>query len=312
MKQTGVISEVSQNTIKLSFLEAAYNVLKKEGRPLSVSEITSIAISSGLILTKGKTPSATMGAQIYRDMKRRGEGSRFLKVGRGKFGLRVWKQPKASFKEGTFKSVAYNILKSTGKPMTVEEITRFALTQGLLKTVGKTPAATMGAQLYTDIKKKGFKSHFVQLGKNRFGLKEWNLGALEGDIKKAEKEKVVIDKKRSIVGDPINFKGLVYGPTNEDGVIFLFGKIHQELGINVEAIQSAFPDAKGRRKVRKGWEDVWIEFEYKSSDFKVHDHDPKGCDIIVCWEHDWKECPPSLEVIELKSVVQNLKNRWNP
>jgi hypothetical protein len=169
----------------------------------------------------------------------------------------------------------------------------------------------MGAQLYTDIKKLGNRSPFIQLGKNRFGLREWNLEALEGDIKKAEKEKALaaIDKKRSIVGDPINFRGLMHGPTNENGVIFLFSKIHHELDINVEAVQPTFPDAKGQRKARRGWEDVWIKFEYKSSTFKDHGHDPKECDILVCWEHDWKECPSSLEVIELKSIIQNLKKR---
>jgi hypothetical protein len=30
-------------------------------------------------------------------------------------------------------------------------------------------------------------------------------------------------------------------------------------------------------------------------------HDPNGCDIIVCWEHNWPECP--LEVIELKKEI---------
>jgi hypothetical protein len=31
-------------------------------------------------------------------------------------------------------------------------------------------------------------------------------------------------------------------------------------------------------------------------------HDLKGCDMIVCWEHNWPECP--LEVLELKSLVK--------
>jgi hypothetical protein len=31
----------------------------------------------------------------------------------------------------------------------------------------------------------------------------------------------------------------------------------------------------------------------------------KECDIIVCWENDWQECP--IEVIELKSVIEKLK-----
>ena len=34
-------------------------------------------------------------------------------------------------------------------------------------------------------------------------------------------------------------------------------------------------------------------------------NDPSECDLIVCWEHDWKECP--IDVIELKSVIQKLK-----
>jgi len=34
-------------------------------------------------------------------------------------------------------------------------------------------------------------------------------------------------------------------------------------------------------------------------------HDPAACDLIVCWEHNWPECP--LEVIELRSVVDRLK-----
>jgi hypothetical protein len=87
-------------------------------------------------------------------------------------------------------------------------------------------------------------------------------------------------------------------------VIFLFSKIHDKLGINIEAIQAGFPDAKGRRKTAKGWIDIWIEFEFKSSHFKIHKHDPAECDVIVCWEHDWKDCP--IEVIALKEVLAGL------
>jgi hypothetical protein len=34
-------------------------------------------------------------------------------------------------------------------------------------------------------------------------------------------------------------------------------------------------------------------------------HDPAKCDIIVCWEHNWPECP--LEVIELKKEIEKLR-----
>jgi hypothetical protein len=47
---------------------------------------------------------------------------------------------------------------------------------------------------------------------------------------------------------------------------------------------------------------VKIEFELESRNFLRHMHDPAKCDIIVCWEHNWPECP--LEVIELKKMVR--------
>jgi len=209
----------------------------------------------------------------------------------------------------SFAEVAYRILKKRKRPLSPGEITSMALSEGILVSTGKTPAATMRSRLYVDLKEKGNGSSFVQLGKNRFGLREWGLEVIEDEINKAEQEKTlpINERKRSIVGDPINFEGLIYGPLNENGVIFLFSKIHDKLGINIEAVQPGFPDAKGRRKSRKGWEDIWIEFEFKSSLFKAHGHDPRECDAIVCWEHDWKDCP--IEVIELKSEIEKVNRR---
>jgi len=111
---------------------------------------------------------------------------------------------------------------------------------------------------------------------------------------------------RSIVGDSINFRGLVYAPMNENGVIFLFGKIAADLNMRVEEIKPGFPDCIARRFVGKGWQRVSVEFEFKSSNFRDHRHDANQCDLIVCWEHDWRECP--IEVIELKSEIQSLPN----
>jgi DNA-directed RNA polymerase delta subunit len=293
---------------KITFIEAAYKVLKEKGTPLTADEITKIALGNGLIDTSGKTPGATMGARIYMDIKRKGNGSLFTKIEKGKFGLKEWQkteQGQIAYRKGSFKNAAYQVLKMENKPLSIQEITKIAKKKNLFASSGKTPEATMGAQLYTDIKKFGYNSPFVQLGKNKFGLREWDISALKNEIGTQDKETSVSERRRSIVGDPINFGGLIYGPLNENGVIFLFSKIHDRLGINIESIQATYPDAKGRRKNSKGWEDIWIEFEYKSSQFKIHKHDPKECDIIVCWEHDWKECP--IEVIELKSVIKKLK-----
>lgn len=290
----------------MSFIKAAYQILKEKRISLRADEITDMAIKNGLIKTDGKTPSATMSARIYMDIKK--GGSLFVKMGKAKFGLKEWgtdKHGDSIITPAGFKSAAQQILKVENKPLSAQEITYLAQKRGLFQSSGKTPAATMGAQLYTDIKKLGDKSLFVQLGKNRFGLRGWDINVIKEEIEKeSERINVMHGKKRSIVGDPINFGGLIYGPLNENGVIFLFSKIHDKIGINIESIQPAYPDAKGRRKTAKGWEDVWIEFEYKSSHFRNHKHDPKECDIIVCWEHDWANCP--IEVIELKSAIKKL------
>ena len=112
---------------------------------------------------------------------------------------------------------------------------------------------------------------------------------------------------KSIVGDLINFRGLVYAPLNENGVVFLFGKVVEDLNMYIEEIKPGFPDCIARRFNGKGWEQVRVEFEYKSRNFKSHKHNPKDCDIIICWEHDWSDCP--LEVIELKDRIKELDNR---
>ena len=113
-------------------------------------------------------------------------------------------------------------------------------------------------------------------------------------------------RKLRIVGPRSQIPDLVYEPVNEMGVIFLFAKYHKELGIEyIEGIQQGFPDAFGRRKIGKTeYEPVDIEFEFKSLDFKNHQHDPNQCDLIVCWEHNWKECP--IEVIELKTAISKM------
>ena len=64
----------------------------------------------------------------------------------------------------TFKAAAVEVLRGEKRPMKAEDITDLALRRKLLVTEGKTPSATMGAQLYTDVKNNGTKSEFVQLG----------------------------------------------------------------------------------------------------------------------------------------------------
>jgi len=101
------------------------------------------------------------------------------------------------------------------------------------------------------------------------------------------------------------FRGLQHAPIGEQGVVFLFGLVSRDLKFRVERIDRKYPDCIAKRQVSskpERWETVRIEFEYRSSSFKKHD--PGGSDFVVCWEHDWPDCP--LPVIELKSEIEKL------
>jgi restriction system protein len=51
----------------MQFKDAAYEILKKESKPLHYNEITNKAIAAGFLETTGQTPHATMGALLYTD-----------------------------------------------------------------------------------------------------------------------------------------------------------------------------------------------------------------------------------------------------
>jgi hypothetical protein len=106
-------------------------------------------------------------------------------------------------------------------------------------------------------------------------------------------------------GAPIQCGALVFAPTNEFGVLFLFGTIADRLGFLVLRVQAEFPDIEALRMVgRDKLQRVRIELEQESRNFMKHGHDPNGCDLIVCWEHNWEECP--LEVIELRKEIAKI------
>ncbi len=122
-------------------------------------------------------------------------------------------------------------------------------------------------------------------------------------------------KEKTQVGSPINFRGMMYKPINEQGVVYLFGLVAEDLNIRVESIQQGYPDCTAIRYLGKGrWERINIEFEYNSSNFIQHGHDPQNCDVIVCWNDDLSEeqkehlKKQGVEVIELKSEIGGLEN----
>jgi hypothetical protein len=99
-------------------------------------------------------------------------------------------------------------------------------------------------------------------------------------------------------------------PVNEQGVVLLFGMLAERLGYVVEAAQKGFPDCEAKRQISpQRWERVRIEFEFESRNFRDHGHPADGCDVIVCWRHNWRECPAHLEVVELSSAIESLAKR---
>ena len=116
-------------------------------------------------------------------------------------------------------------------------------------------------------------------------------------------------KDRCAYGNPIDFPGLRHEPVNEQGVVLLFGMLAQDLGYVIEAAQHGFPDCEAKRRIGpERWQRVRIEFEFESRNFWEHGHPASGCDVIVCWRHNWKECPEQIEVVELSSVIKSLSH----
>lgn len=68
----------------------------------------------------------------------------------------------------SFKEAAIKILQESKHPLRADEIYHIAEERHLIKTSGKTPEETMGALIYTDIKKHGAESPFVRVGKGIF------------------------------------------------------------------------------------------------------------------------------------------------
>jgi len=135
---------------------------------------------------------------------------------------------------------------------------------------------------------------------------------IDEDVLKWDQPAQTVDDEselEEIVGEPLELGVMRWAPTNEMGVVALFIEYRKELGFPIiEIIRSQFPDAivfetSGNRLVRR-----YIEFEYKSSGFKSHLKSRRKCHYVVCWEHNWRDCP--VQVIELRSELEKImKNK---
>ena len=67
---------------------AAIQILTEAEKPLHVNEISARILKAGLWQSRGETPEATVGAQIYTNIKNNGDSSPFVKVRPQTFALR--------------------------------------------------------------------------------------------------------------------------------------------------------------------------------------------------------------------------------
>jgi restriction system protein len=209
-----------------SALDAAYQVLTEAGEPLHYKEITSRILESGLWSTDGKTPAKTVYARLGTDIQQRGQESRFRRIGPGVFAVNSSTLPDSSTsspdpesprdveKSLSFTDAAERILEQYGnrKPMHYREVTERALKDGMLVTQGKTPEATMYAQIITEIQrhtKRGELPRFTRHGKGYFGLTQWMGKGLAFQIEQHNREvrKQLLAQVRQV--SPSDFEAII-------------------------------------------------------------------------------------------------------
>ena len=196
---------------KMSVKQAAIMVLKEENKPLHADDITERIIGKGYWSTSGKTPEATVAAQLYRDIKKKGELSVFTLVEPYTFALReastdailtkmsstpvISVQPsyKKTQQTYSFTDSAEKVLEELGNknPMHYRVITEKAIESGWLATGGKTPEASMYAQILNEIKRyqrRGEQPRFRQHGRGYVGLSRWMGRGLAFEIEEHNKQ----------------------------------------------------------------------------------------------------------------------------
>ena len=196
----------------MTALEAALRVLQDEGKPLHYREITKRILAGKLWQCGGKTPEATINAQLAVNIKKNGTASPFRRAGRGIFALNTDRTdptprekdlcrtedralyvrgPKAGEKLSFTESASRILEAGGGKPMHYRDITRHAIEHQMLDTSGKTPEATMYAQILSEVKRRkgrGEQQRFMILGKGMITLAKWQAKGLAFQVEEANRK----------------------------------------------------------------------------------------------------------------------------
>jgi HNH endonuclease len=68
---------------------------------------------------------------------------------------------------------------------------------------------------------------------------------------------------RPLLGAPMDLPGFLFEPTNEMGVVLLFGMLFWRLGFIIESAQIGYPDCRAKLEVEPGrWQDVGLSLSF--------------------------------------------------
>lgn len=218
---------------KQSLVASIRKLLEQTPEPLHYEEITKRLISQNLWGTSGKTPSATVSACLSTDLKRNGATAQFIRPKPGYYALNSspvnssplkQKRKKAQaapvkvdelplYDVCSFTDAAERILEaSQSRHLHYRDITRMALEQHMVDTAGKTPEATMYAQILTEVKRcriRNTKPRFMLLGKGIISLTKWQASGIAYQVDEANKHAREKLLKHIKAMKPYDFEGLI-------------------------------------------------------------------------------------------------------
>lgn len=216
----------------MTALEAAEAVLRDASGPLTAKQITEQALSRGLWETRGKTPEQTMASLLAVDIRDRAAESRFRRAAPGQFelnpdrGIPVGRgapssatsrprQPRSRAQARmSFLDAAEDVLRrSPGQaPMHYRQITEQALAEGLIASAGRTPDATMRAQIGVENRRRearGDRPRFNEAGRGLIGLSEWQQAGVLREIERHNEERRAELLERVKAGSARGFEQLI-------------------------------------------------------------------------------------------------------
>jgi restriction system protein len=219
----------------VSVLAAVETVLSEAGSPLNYHEITKRILERSLWVSGGKTPEATVNANLATEIKKNGPNSRFQRMGKGLFALResissdrviapepvtpaitlpVENSQSITSRTVSFADAAERVLEQYGNktPMHYRAITEKALSLGLVNTAGQTPTATLYAQVLTEIArqaKRGEIPRFIKLGRGLVGLSKWIPNGVAHEIKLHNSKIYKGLHARLLSMPPVDFQDLI-------------------------------------------------------------------------------------------------------